>query len=93
MLQTPSTDTESLSYGRPTQAPGAPVSPTGCPTPAVVSRAATELLEFESVVLNARTANQTTTPTVTVPDSTGYDRRKEVAVPNAAEKVDVARVY
>lgn len=93
MLHTPSADAEILSYGRPTQAPVVPVSPTGCPTPAVVSRAARELLEFESVVMNAGAAKPTTAPTVTVPGSAGQDIRDAVAVPDAAEKFDIARKY
>ncbi|GAA0216594.1 nicotinate mononucleotide-dependent phosphoribosyltransferase CobT [Halobaculum roseum] len=93
MLHTPSADAEILSYGRPTQAPVVPVSPTGCPTPAVVSRAARELLEFESVVLNAGTAKPTTAPTVTLPGSTGQEIREARAVPDAAAKFDAARTY
>jgi len=93
MVHTPSADAEILTYGRPTQAPVVPVSPSGCPTPAVVSRAARELLDFETVVLDAGTARPTTAPTVTLPGPAGNDIRESVAVPEVTTKFDTAREY
>lgn len=93
MVHTPSADAEILTYGRPTDAPVVPVSPSGCPTPAVVSRATRELLEFESIVINAGAASSTTVPTVTLPGSAGNDIRESVAVSEAATKFDTAREY
>lgn len=93
MVHTPSADAEILTYGRPTHAPVVPVSPSGCPTPAVVSRAARELLEFESIVIDAGTASPTTAPTVTLPGSAGNDIRESVAVSEAKTKFDTAREY
>lgn len=93
MVHTPSADAEILTYGRPTHAPVVPVSPSGCPTPAVVSRAARELLEFESLVIDAGAASPTTAPTVTLPGTAGNDIRESIAVSEAATKFDAAREY
>ncbi|WP_430505776.1 nicotinate mononucleotide-dependent phosphoribosyltransferase CobT [Haloparvum sp. PAK95] len=93
MVHTPSADAEILTYGEPTQAPVVPVSPTGCPTPAVVTRAVRELLGFETVVLNAGTASATNAPTVDLPGEAGADVRDEVAVGDATEKFEAARAH
>ncbi|MFB6069231.1 MAG: nicotinate mononucleotide-dependent phosphoribosyltransferase CobT [Halobacterium sp.] len=93
MVHTPSADAEILAYGRPTHAPVVPVSPSGCPTPAVVTRAARELLGFDAVVVDAGAASETTAPTVTLPGDAGADVRTEVAVPTADAKFDAARAY
>ncbi|MFB6091687.1 MAG: nicotinate-nucleotide--dimethylbenzimidazole phosphoribosyltransferase [Haloquadratum sp.] len=93
MAHTPSADAEILTYGRPTHAPVVPVSPSGCPTPAVVSRAARELLGFDALVVDAGTASRTTAPTVTLPGSAGADVREAEAVPAADAKFDAAREY
>lgn len=93
MVHTPSADAEILTYGRPTHAPVVPVSPSGCPTPAVVSRAARELLGFDTVVVDAGAASETTAPTVTLPGDAGADVRDAVAVPAAEAKFDAARTY
>jgi len=93
MVHTPSADAEILSYGEPTQAPVVPVSPSGCPTPAVVSRAAYELLGFETVVVDAGAASPTTAPTIDLPGEAGNDIRDGVAVAQAQDKFDTARGY
>lgn len=93
MVHTPSADAEILSYGEPTQAPVVPVSPSGCPTPAVVSRAAYELLGFETVVVDAGATSSTTAPTIALPGKAGNDIRDTVAVAEAREKFDTARAY
>lgn len=90
---TPSADAEILTYGRPTRTPVVPVSPSGCPTPAVVSRAARELLGFDVVVVDAGAARETAAPTVTLPGSAGADVRAEEAVPAAEATFDAARAF
>jgi uncharacterized protein (TIGR00303 family) len=90
---TPSADAEILAYGRPTSAPVVPVSPSGCPTPAVVTRAARELLGFDAVVVDAGAASETTAPTVTLPGGAGADVREAEAVPAAKAKFDAARAF
>ena len=53
LAHTPSADAEILVYGAPVRSPVVPVSPTGCPTPAVVTRAVLERLDVEVTVVDA----------------------------------------
>ena len=64
MAHTPSADGEILVYGRPVRAPVVPVSPTGCPTPAVVTRAVVERLNLDTTIVVSR-FNRSTTARVT----------------------------
>ena len=73
MAHTPSADAEILVYGRPVRAPVVPVSPTGCPTPAIVTRAVRERLWFDVTVVDAGLAEPTGAPTVTVGARPGDD--------------------
>lgn len=93
MAHTPSADAEILAYGRPVRAPVVPVSPTGCPTPAVVTRAVNERVDFESVVLDAGLAEPTGAPTVSLDATPGADIRAETAVPNAESVFANARRF
>jgi uncharacterized protein (TIGR00303 family) len=83
MAHTPSADAEILAYGRPVRAPVVPVSPTGCPTPAVVTRAVRERVGFDTVTLDAGLAEPTGAPTVDVDAEPGCDVREPQAVPDA----------
>ncbi|RBI61329.1 TIGR00303 family protein [halophilic archaeon] len=85
MVHTPSADLEILEYGKPTSSPVVPVSPTGCPTPAVVSRAVRELLEFETLGVDAGLGSPTCAPTVTVGEESGEDVRRSRPVPGAED--------
>lgn len=91
MRHTPAADAEILAYGRPVAAPTTPVSPTGCPTPAVVTRAVHELLDPSLVVVDAGLATRTAAPTVGVGDGPGADVREPEPVPAAEETLEVAR--
>jgi uncharacterized protein (TIGR00303 family) len=73
LLHTPSADAEILEYGRPVRAPVTPVSPTGCPTPAAVTRAVYELIDFETLVVDGGLARPTAAPTVGVGANPGRD--------------------
>lgn len=84
MVHTPSADAEILAYGDTAGAPVVPVSPSGCPTPAVVTRAAREALGFEVTVLDAGLARPTAAPTVDLDASPGGDVREAEPVPDAA---------
>lgn len=80
---TPTADAELLTAGAPVTAPGVPRSPSGCPTPAVVTRAARDLTGFDVVVLDAGLDEP---PGVDVRDTgaaPGQDVRDATAVPNA----------
>jgi uncharacterized protein (TIGR00303 family) len=93
MAHTPSADAEILTYGTTASAPVVPVSPTGCPTPAVVTRAVRERMGFETVVLDAGVAAPTAAPTHGVGASPGGDVRDAVAVPDATSVHDRARAF
>lgn len=81
---TPSLDATLLATG--TIGPGTapPMSPTGCPTPAVVSRAVRELVELPLTVVNAGLIVGTAAPTTSVGASPGADIAASEAVPDAA---------
>lgn len=93
MIHTPSADAEIVTYGRPVRAPVVPVSPSGCPTPAVVTRAVRERLGFEATVLDAGLARPTGAPTVDVGASPGGDVRDPEPVPSAGAIWKEARAF
>ncbi|SDR18533.1 nicotinate mononucleotide-dependent phosphoribosyltransferase CobT [Natronobacterium texcoconense] len=93
MEHTPSADVEILEYGRPTAAPVTPVSPTGCPTPAAITRAVREVVGFDVTVVDAGLAQPTNAPTVDLGVEPGNDIRGAEAVPDAAAIYDRAHGY
>ena len=90
---TPSADAEILEFGRPVRSPVVPVSPTGCPTPAVMTRAVRELLGFRVTVVDAGLAEPTAADTVEVGAAPGRDVRESTAVPDADAIYAAAREY
>jgi uncharacterized protein (TIGR00303 family) len=90
MAHTPSADLEIVTYGRPVRAPVVPVSPTGCPTPAVVTRAVRELVGVETVAVDAGLAGPTAAPTIGLGGVPGRDVRDPVPVADAAALVETA---
>src|SRR5699024_1031099 len=68
-----------------------PVSPTGCPTPAVVTRAVGECCGFEPLALDAGLAEPTSAPTVEIGNGPGADIRESVAVESTDEIFETAR--
>lgn len=91
MLHTPAADVEIVDYGRPVLAPVTPISPAGCPTPAVITRAVRELLEFDVLVVDAGLATRTAAPTVAVGERAGRDIRDAEPVPTADDVFERAR--
>jgi len=83
MAHTPSADAELIEYGHLVRAPTVPVSPTGCPTPAAVTRAVRERVGFETLVVDAGLAEPTGAPTVGVGAKPGRDVRESDPVPTA----------
>jgi uncharacterized protein (TIGR00303 family) len=83
LAHTPSADAELIEYGRLVRAPVAPVSPTGCPTPAAVTRAVRERVGFETLVVDGGLAEPTGAPTVDVGAKPGRDVREPDPVPTA----------
>ena len=93
-VHTPSADLEIVDAGRPAPGSPVPVSPTGCPTPAVVTRAVRELLgpealpvEFVDAGLGAPTAARVRD----VGAAPGGDVRDPEPVPEAATVFERAR--
>lgn len=93
MLHTPAADLEIVAYGDLVWAPFVPVSPSGCPTPAVVTRAVRDLLGFDVIMVDAGLACETGAPTVAIGDTPGVDIRRGEAVPKAPEIVNRAREF
>ncbi|NGM67890.1 TIGR00303 family protein [Natronolimnobius sp. AArcel1] len=93
MNYTPAADAEILAYGEPTGAPVTPVSPTGCPTPAAITRAVREVVGFDLTVVDAGLARPTMAPTVALGAAPGTDIRVPEAVSDAAAIFDRAYDY
>jgi uncharacterized protein (TIGR00303 family) len=93
MLHTPSADAEILVYGDTVRAPVTPVSPSGCPTPAAVTRAARELVGFEVTVVDGGLARPTGAPTVSVGAAPGRDIAEADPVQTAPGAFAAAREY
>ncbi|GAB3022537.1 nicotinate mononucleotide-dependent phosphoribosyltransferase CobT [Natronobiforma cellulositropha] len=90
LAQTPPADAEILVYGEPVCAPVTPVSPSGCPTPAAVTRAVREVVGFEVTVIDAGLAEPTVAPTVDLETAPGGDIREAVAVADAETVFEAA---
>lgn len=90
---TPSADAEIVEYGDLVRGEMVPVSPAGCPTPAVMTRAVRELLGFELTVLDAGLAEPTGAPTVSLPVEPGADIREPDPVPNAEDAFAAGREF
>ena len=93
MRATPSADAEIVRYGRPVRADSVPVSPTGCPTPALVTRAVRELLGFDLVVVDGGLAEPTGAPSVSVGAGVGRDIAESDPVPTAHGAFAAARQF
>ncbi|WP_144924814.1 nicotinate-nucleotide--dimethylbenzimidazole phosphoribosyltransferase [Halorubrum salsamenti] len=91
---TPSADLEIVADGRPAPDSAVPVSPSGCPTPAVVTRAVRELVGFEFVGVDAGLAVPTAptgAPVLDADAAPGGDVRDSEPVPDAAAVFERAR--
>ncbi len=88
---TPAADLEIVEYGRPVFASELPTSPTGCPTPAVITQAVRELIGFDVLAVDSGLATRTATPTVTVGAQPGNDIREREAVTDAEGIFERAR--
>jgi uncharacterized protein (TIGR00303 family) len=88
---TPSADAEILVCGEPVAAPAVPVSPTGTPTPAVLTRAVVETLGLDTLVVDAGLREPAAVETHDVGAAPGRDVREPVAVPAARRIYESAR--
>lgn len=93
MVYTPSADLEIIEYGQSVSTPVVPVSPTGCPTPAVITRAIRELVGFKTLAVDAGLARPTSTPTVAFGDEIGKDIRNIEPVPTAPDIFETSRQF
>jgi uncharacterized protein (TIGR00303 family) len=93
MAHTPSADAEIVEYGRPVRTPVVPVSPSGTPTPAVVTRAVREAVGFGVTVVDGGLAEATAAGTVTVGARPGGDIRESDPVPTAPGAFEAARQF
>ncbi len=83
-LLTPVLDAELVTTGAITSVPARPNTPTGCPTPATITRSMMELTGLAPVIVNAGLVHAPTVPCIDVYGSAGGDPRVEDAVPQAA---------
>ena len=88
---TPSADLEIVTDGRPAADSPLPISPSGSPTPAVITRAVRELVDFDVVGVDAGLAVPTATPTRDACAEPGGDVRNPEPVPDAAAILDRGR--
>lgn len=82
-LLTPVLDAELITNGAITSMPARPNTPTGCPTPASITRSMMELTGLSPVFINAGLAHTPTVPCLDVYGRPGGDPRREDAVPDA----------
>lgn len=90
MVHTPSADLEIVEYGQPIGTPVVPMSPTGCPTPAVITRAVRELVGFDILAVDAGLACPTSAPAVTFGAEPGWDIRHPQPVDSAPDTFEAA---
>ncbi len=82
-LLTPVLDAELITYGSITSMPVKPNTPTGCPTPATITRAMMDLISMKPLFINAGLAQCPTVPCLDVYGCAGDDPRERDAVPRA----------
>jgi len=93
LAHTPAADAEIVRYGDLVRASDVPQSPTGCLTPAVVSRAVVELLDLDVTVVDGGLAEPTGAPTTSVGARPGRDVREQDPVPSAPGAFEAARQF
>jgi len=84
-LLTPVLDAELIGKGAVTSMQVRSDTPTGCPTPASITRAILELVQLSPLFINAGLAHRPTMPCLDVYGEPGADPRFTEAVPRAAE--------
>jgi uncharacterized protein (TIGR00303 family) len=77
---TPAGDAELVEWGRIVQAPVVPFTPSGCPTPALITRAALELTGVKAIFFNAGLRHLPIVPLIDLQAKPGRDIRNEIAV-------------
>lgn len=93
LAHTPAADAEIARYGDIVRAPAVPQSPTGCLTPAVVTRAIVELLDLDVTIVDGGMGEPSGAPTVSVGARPGSDIREQDPVPSAPGAFEAARQF
>ena len=86
-LLTPVLDAELITWGAITSHPVRPDTPTGCPTPASITRAMMGLCGMQPLFINAGLSHTPTVPCLDVYGRVGDDPRFRDAVPHAQDLV------
>ena len=86
-LLTPVLDAELITWGAITSHPVRPDTPTGCPTPASITRAMMELCGIKPLFINAGLRHKPTVPCLDVYGTIGDDPRFRNAVPQAEDLI------
>ena len=84
-LLTPVLDAELIANGRISSMPLKPNTPSGCPTPASITRAMMELTRVKPIFINAGLSYPPTVPMLDAGGYAGNDPRQGDAVPNAPD--------
>ncbi|MDD1651774.1 MAG: TIGR00303 family protein [Methanomicrobiales archaeon] len=84
-LDTPVLDSELIATGTIRSRPHKPNTPTGCPTPAVITRAMMDLLGMDALFVNAGLVHPPVVPCLDLYGDPGGDPRVGDAVPRAQE--------
>lgn len=84
-LMVPNLDAELIIQGTITSCNATPNTGTGCPTPASITRAMSELAGFPVLFINAGLVHRPTVPCLDMEGTPGNDPRKGPAVPEAAK--------
>ncbi len=90
-LLVPVLDAELIANGAITSRDATPNTPTGCPTPATITRAALSLAGLVPLFVNAGLAERPTVPCLDVYGGPGLDPRVGAAVPDATRLVEAGR--
>ena len=91
-LLTPVLDAELITRGVITSHPVRPDTPTGCPTPASITRAMMELCDLQALFINAGLRHLPTVPCFDVYGDIGEDPRLGDAVPRAEDLMQKGEV-
>jgi len=91
-LLTPILDAELVLRGKITSMPSRPDTPTGCPTPASITRAMMDMCGIIPLFINAGLAHRPTVPCLDAYGEPGSDPRYGDAVPRAGELFEAGRV-
>jgi len=91
-LLTPILDAELIVHGAITSHPIKPNTPTGCPTPASITRSMMELTQLQPLFINAGLRHSPTVPCFDVYGEVGEDPRFHNAVPRAQALFDQGKL-